>query len=226
MITTEAKINVEMEITENLYLISVSLEKYRKWIPGMFMQLSLDVKSASEPWLDGRAFSFASWGNKKALILVRKEGDFTRTLISRAKEGFTGTIRYPFGNFLLNSDSEKVFLSGGAGVSVFLSYLDFKNLNRSDNKALEIFHNTKSSKESLENIYWNRVPEHVKIHQYITDKRDDNFTGRLNPESLFDHINNMETKEFYICGPPVFTDYWIEKIISRGIIPHSEKWIN
>lgn len=65
----------------------------------MFKQISLERKNASEPWLDNRAFSFASWGSDEASILVRKEWNFMTTLILKVKEGFITSVRYPFGNF-------------------------------------------------------------------------------------------------------------------------------
>ena len=89
MITTNAFISIEKKISENVFVLSVEIERYREWIPGMFMQVSLEQKSASEPWLDSRAFSFASWGSRKAKILVRKEGYFTSTLIEKSLDGFT-----------------------------------------------------------------------------------------------------------------------------------------
>ena len=226
MITTKAIFKIEKEINENLYLISVTLEKYKKWVPGMFMQVSLDNKSASEPWLDSRAFSFASWGSEKALILVRKEGTFTTRLISDAKKGFSGTVRYPFGNFLLLPDSSMVFVAGGAGISVFLSYLDYMNLEDHHTNELEIFHSAKSSEESIKRIYWNEIPLSIKLYQFITDKADINYTGRLTTDFLFSHTDNFSRKRFYICGPPQFNEYWIESLNDKGIIPYTEQWIN
>ena len=226
MITSEAIVKIEKKITENLYLLSVALKKYKSWIPGMFMQLSLETKSASEPWLDSRAFSFASWGSEKAMILVRKEGNFTRTLISKSKKGFKGTVRYPFGNFLLMPKSNMVFLAGGAGISVFLSYLDFINLENSQTNDIQIFYSAKTSDETIEQIYWNKVPLSTNIHQYITNKYDSNFTGRLTPKCLFTNIGNFEGKNFYICGPAQFNEYWKGKLNEKGIISYTEQWIN
>lgn len=226
MITTNAIIKIEKEITESMYLISVSLERYRKWIPGMFLQLSLETKTASEPWLDSRAFSFASWGNEKALLLIRKEGNFTRSLISKAKDGFLGTVRYPFGNFLLNDESPKVFLAGGAGVSVFLSYLDYLRLIKNKPTTLNIFHSVKNSNETIEKIYWNRIPEFVNVYEFITNHNDINFTGRFTSELLFNKFNEVKDTDFYICGPPQFIDYWSKKLQEKGIKPHLEQWIN
>ena len=179
MITTNAEIRVERELSERLFILSVTLERYKQWVPGMFMQISLERKSASEPWLDSRAFSFASWGCDKASILVRKEGNFTTTLISKAKEGFTTSVRYPFGNFLLTSDRNKIFIAGGAGVSVFLSYLDYLNVKIDTSEKVLLFHSARKECESLRKIYTKSVANNVLLKQFITDRNDPNYTGRL-----------------------------------------------
>ena len=226
MITSDAEIKIEKKITDNLYLLSVKLDKYRKWTPGMFMQLSLEKKGASEPWLDSRAFSFASWGSSKALILVRREGTFTQTLISQAQYGFKSTVKYPFGSFLLNENSDKVFLAGGSGISVFLSYLDFLNYRGSQKSCLALFHSVKSSYEELNQIYWDKIPSYTKVYQFITDENDKGYTGRLTDEFLFNRSNKIDNVNFYICGPTRFNDYWASKVKERGLIPRVEQWIN
>ena len=226
MITSDAEIKIEKKITDNLYLLSVKLDRYRKWIPGMFMQLSLEKKGASEPWLDSKAFSFASWGSSRALILVRKEGTFTQSLISKAKYGFKSTVRYPFGSFLLNENFDKVFLAGGSGISVFLSYLDYLNYNDSLNSHLDLFYSAKSSNEDLNHIYWDKILGSTNIYQFITDENDNGYTGRLTDEFLFNHSNKIDNVKFYICGPTRFNDYWSSKVKERGLIPRVEQWIN
>ena len=226
MITTNAEIRLERELSERLFMLSVTLERYKQWVPGMFMQLSLERKSASEPWLDSRAFSFASWGSDKASILVRKEGNFTTTLISKAKEGFITSVRYPFGNILLNSNRNKIFIAGGAGVSVFLSYLDYLNEKIGTSEKVLLFHSVRKECESLEKIYTKGVVNNVLLRQFITNKNDPNYTGRLNVEALSNSVKDINNFEFYVCGPPEFNTYWVENLKMFGIIPKLEQWEN
>lgn len=226
MITTNAEIRVERELSERLFILSVTLERYKQWVPGMFMQISLERKSASEPWLDSRAFSFASWGCDKASILVRKEGNFTTTLISKAKEGFTTSVRYPFGNFLLTSDRNKIFIAGGAGVSVFLSYLDYLNVKIDTSEKVLLFHSARKECESLRKIYTKSVANNVLLKQFITDRNDPNYTGRLTIEALLNTVKDINNFEFYVCGPPEFNNHWIEKLKAFGVIPKLEQWEN
>ena len=135
-------------------------------------------------------------------------------------------MKFPFGNFLLNQNSDKIFLAGGTGISVFLSYLDFLQLEGSQNNILEIFHSAKTSNEAVDQIYWNKIPKSIKISQFITNRNDKGYTGRLTHELLFSNLNRIKDVDVFICGPPQFNDYWIEKIKEHGIIPHVEQWMN
>jgi NAD(P)H-flavin reductase len=226
MITTNATINLERKISDTLFLLSVKIERYKEWIPGMFMQISLEPKTASEPWLESRAFSFANWGNEKAFILVRREGNFTRNLVEKAMKGFKTSVRYPFGYFLLNSNHDKVFLSGGTGVSVFLSYLDYINSKNRENERVLFFHSTKSVDETLRKFYWNTIPSNICLQEFITDGGSNKYTGRMKFECLQSHIKNFSAYDYYICGPPQFSLYWSEKLKSLGIISNLEQWVN
>ena len=226
MITTNAEINIERELSDRLFVLSVKLERYKQWVPGMFMQISLERKSASEPWLDSRAFSFASWGSDEASILVRKEGNFTTTLILKAKEGFITSVRYPFGNFLLNSDRDKIFIAGGAGVSVFLSFLDYLNAKNYTTEKVLLFHSAKRECESLRKIYTKSAANNVLLRQFITDKNDPNYTGRFTIRGLLDSFKGTHNFEFYVCGPPEFNNYWTEELKVFSIIPKLEQWEN
>jgi 2-polyprenylphenol hydroxylase and related flavodoxin oxidoreductases len=125
MITTEVEVKLEKLISDTLGIFTIKPDKLVKWIPGMFLQLSLTRKTASEPWLDSKPFSIASWGGEEMKIIVRKEGKFTTSLFDMASEGFVSSIKYPLGNFYLDGRGKKIFIAGGAGISVFTSYLDF-----------------------------------------------------------------------------------------------------
>ena len=226
MITTNAEIKIKRVISENLFLLSIKLERYKQWVPGMFMQVSLGEKNASEPWLDGRSFSFASWGSERALILVRKEGIFTTTLVSRAKEGFVTSVRYPFGNFLLNSKNNKIFIAGGAGVSVFLSYLDYINLTDNAPEKVLLFHSAKRHSEGVKNIYTGAIPNNVSLKQFITNNNDSKYTGRPTIDSSMQLTSDISNFEYYVCGPPEFNLYWLEELKRFDVIPKLEHWEN
>jgi len=226
MITTVAEISKIRDIGGNLVLISVNLDRYKEWIPGMFLQLSLEEKGASEPWLDSRAFSFASWGSSDARILVRKEGSFTTSLIERSAAGFRSSVRYPFGSFLLTSNKNKVFMAGGGGISVFLSYLDYLNDGRDSYNKVILIHTAKKMDEGINAIYQRKIPDNVTVKQYITDIDSKFYTGRISSSEVRDILVDTGEWEFYLCGPPNFEDFWSNELKSKGKSVKMERWIN
>ena len=226
MITTNAEIKMEKELSESLFLLSVTLRKYKQWIPGMFMQISLNEKTASEPWLDGRSFSFASWGSDKASILVRREGIFTATLIDLSKDTFITSVRYPFGHFLLDSMKSKVLIAGGAGVSVFLSYLDYLKYANNIVGNVLLVHSVKRKSEGVKNIYTNSIPDNVTIKQFLTKRDEPGYTGRPSIKVIKNSISDLSNREYFICGPPKFNSYWQRELRNLGITPRIEQWEN
>ena len=224
MITTNAEIKMEKEVSESLFLLSVTLERYKQWYPGMFMQISLREKTASEPWLEGHSFSFASWGSGKASILVRKEGIFTTTLIDLSRDTFITSVRYPFGDFLLNSIKSKVLIAGGAGVSVFLSYLDYLKYANDITGNVLLVHSVKRKSESVKNIYTNDIPDSVTVKQFITKSDEPGYTGRPSIKVIQNSVFDMNNREFFICGPSKFNSYWQGELRNLGITPRIEQW--
>lgn len=226
MITTKAEIHVKKEISESLFLISVTLQKYKQWVPGMFMQISLKERTASEPWLDGHSFSFASWGSEEALVLVRKEGAFTTELVHKSMDGFSTSVRYPFGDFMLNLGNNKVFIAGGAGISVFLSYIDYINLAQDISESVSLLHVAKRKSESVSNIYSKHIPNSVSIMQYITNRDETSYTGRPTVDDLRNAVPDLSEKDCFICGPPGFNLYWRSQLKCLGISHKEEQWKN
>ena len=227
MITSSVNISLSKRISDTLFLLDLAIEKFHPWIPGMFLQLSLHQKSGSEPWLDSRAFSIASWGKPEAKLLVRMEGNFTRELIDRAKNGFQTSMRYPFGSFLLNSHDSKVFLSAGAGVSVFLSYIDYIKTNNIGEEVI-MFHQVRRNEEALRRIYWDDLPDNFLIRQYVSNERSgEHKFGRFSLLDLNKELARpLEKYVFYICGPPSFSVEWSRILGSKGLKVKAESWTN
>ena len=225
MITTDADVKLERLVSDTLGIFTIRPEKAVNWIPGMFLQLSLSRKTASEPWLDSKPFSIASWGGNELKIIVRREGKFTTSLFEKGSEGFIGTVKYPLGNFYLNGKMSKFFIAGGAGISVFTSFLDFMIKNGLEEK-LYLMHSVKRSSESVSSFYWFKLPENVTLISNIP--RGDHPEGklpRLTAEDLKGRFNDTNNLQYYLCGPPDFIDYWRSILVENGSTVKMESWL-
>lgn len=225
MITTDAEIVLESEISQTLAVFRVVPEKKANWIPGMFMQLSLDRKSASEPWLDSKPFSIASWGDRFMRIIVRREGKFTTELFSLGESGISGSVKYPLGNFLINAGGSKVLLAGGAGISAFTAYLDFAH-KRGFEDQVYLYHSSRTRQESLSAFYWGEISDNVTMNIKLTREQVDGVYGRrFTLDDLKEGIIDVDSYEYYVCGPPGFTKYWVESLEGEKLRVRSESWI-
>ena len=64
------------------------------------------------------------------------------------------------------------------------------------------------------------------LKQFITDRNDPIYTGRLTIEALLNKVKDINNFEFYVCGPLEFNNHWIEKLKAFGVIPKLEQWEN
>ena len=225
MITTDAEVKLERLVSDTLGIFTIRPEKVVNWIPGMFLQLSLSRKTASEPWLDSKPFSIASWGGKELKIIVRREGKFTTSLYQKGSEGFIGTVKYPLGNFYLNGKMRKFFIAGGAGISVFTSFLDFMIKNGLEEK-LYLMHSVKRSSESVSSLYWFKLPENVTlISNTSRGVHPEGKLPRLTAEDMKGYFDDANNFQYYLCGPPGFTKYWMETLGKEKVKVKSESWI-
>ena len=126
----------------------------------------------------------------------------------------------------MTSGRNKIFIAGGAGISVFLSYLDYLNAKIGTSEKVLLFHSVRKECESLRKIYTKSVANNVLLKQFITDKNDPNYTGRLTIEALLHTVKDINNFEFYVCGPREFNNHWIEKLKVFGVIPKLEQWEN
>lgn len=225
MITTDAELKLERLVSETLGIFTIKPDKLVKWIPGMFLQLSLTRKAASEPWLDSKPFSIASWGGKEIKIIVRKEGKFTNSLFGIPEEGIICSMKYPLGNFFLNQPGKKIFLAGGAGISVFTSYLDFSAQNNIIDKIV-LLHSTSSPHEFLMSFYWNRLPPNIRAYSNfpaINDCKGGKFRFKI--EMLNSIVNDLNSWSSYACGPNGYLSYWRDALSAIGLKLKSESWL-
>jgi len=215
------------EIDETLKLITFEIYKYIPWEPCMFLQLSLDSYDPSQPWPESRAFSFASWGNKQAKILVRRAGDFTTRLFNELKEGATFFIRYPFGDFILSDSDDKVFIAAGAGISVFLSYIDYY-VKKELSKEILIFHSVRNTRELVGNYLDYQIPQSIKLFQFVTREKSMEYPNRrMTVDDILSKVDPKKRYQYYICGDDTFVEYFSNQLKNSGIeAVHTESWNN
>ena len=89
----------------------LELEKERKYNPGSFVQLTLDLVTASDIWPESRTFSIASYEKGVMKFIIKNVGSYTSRIFSELEVGKKCTIKYPFGDlFKKNQGMRSTYL--------------------------------------------------------------------------------------------------------------------
>ena len=187
-----------------------------------------------------RAYSMANYPEEKGIIMLnvriaspppRTEGlapGQMSSYIFNLEEGDEVTISGPFGEFFAKeTDSEMVFIGGGAGMAPMRSHI-FDQLERiGTDRKLTFWYGARSLREMFYVEDFDRLDanhDNFEWHVALSDPQDeDNWTGDtgfihnvLYENYLKDHPA-PEDCEFYMCGPPMMNQAVINMLHDLGV---------
>jgi len=187
-----------------------------------------------------RAYSMASYPEEEGIIMlnVRIASPPPRTpdvppgqmssYIFNLKPGDSATISGPFGDFFARpTDSEMIFIGGGAGMAPMRSHIfdQFKRLDT--NRKVSFWYGARSLREAFYIEDFDSIQrdyENFQWHLALSEpQEEDHWTGLtgfihqvLYDNYLKDH-KAPEDCEYYICGPPMMNDAVIQMLIDLGV---------
>ncbi len=187
-----------------------------------------------------RAYSMANYPLEKGIIMLnvriaspppRTEGlppGQMSSFIFNLKEGDEVTISGPFGEFFAKeTDSEMVFVGGGAGMAPMRSHI-FDQLERiKTDRKITFWYGARSKREMFYVEDFDRLAaehDNFEWHVALSDPMDednwDGYTGFihnvLHENYLKDH-EAPEDCEFYMCGPPMMNQAVINMLHDLGV---------
>jgi ferredoxin-NADP reductase len=212
---TQAKVVKVIEHSKDIREYILELEKERKYNPGSFVQLSLDLVTASDIWPESRTFSIASYEKGVMKFIIKRVGTYTSRLFDELNVGKKCTIKYPFGDlFNKNSVNENhLFIAGGVGITPYLSLIKYYELsNLLDN--ISLFYSAKYFEdlihyESLKGM----LGENMEV--FITREKCYNCHNKRITLEDINRIADAETN-IYICGSKSFNLDYKELLIKSG----------
>lgn len=225
-VVTQAEVLSIIDLTENIKEFVLKPEKYRRFEPGAFLQLSLDIISASDYWPDSRTFSIACNYNKEKTIklIIKKVGNYTSRIFNELIIGSTLTLKYSFSDMFLPEDDNKsniVCIAGGTGIVPFFSFIEYlKEEDQIDR--MKLYYSAKNEEEFLNfDFIKDELNKNVKF--YCTQSETDlAINGRI---KISDISNYSKQDNFYICGSAEFIDYFSYKLSELGFENiHFDKW--
>ncbi len=197
-------------------LVLKPVGKALQFLPGQFAYISIDSPGFRT---DEHPFSLASAPNDSYLHLgVKPLGELT-TKLATLPLGAGVKVYGPYGTFgdrLLASNKDSVWIAGGVGVTPFLSLLKYYTLNPVSKKIWFFYVN--KTRQDLD--YLNEMQEdcskvgNIKIIPYPSAER-----GRFSVDAIKPEILNYKDKLFLLCGPRQMMEDLTWQLVSAGVHP-------
>jgi ferredoxin-NADP reductase len=187
--------------------------------PGQFVNVTANVTPQNRI---RRAYSIASSPLDPEIVLTVKKMEFGRLskyLCDVVKEGDSLNVRGPYGRFVLDRDTDLVFIAGGSGVVPFRSMWRFIRQTKSEQKICLLY----ASKSARHIIYRDELEELAREHRVVhtftanNDPAWEGYSRRIDADMLKEVIGDFTGKLFYACGPPTLCECVVGILSGFGV---------
>lgn len=187
--------------TDNIY--TLTLRPSKQWAAfhaGQFVQLSVEKKGA----MLTRTFSvscapdhFLSTGEITLTIRSHEDGAVTPWIKHSLKNGDFVYISEAQGDFQLSlSSKDKVFIAGGSGITPLYSILSQNQSKTWFQDAQLIFYVNNNQALFFAEKLSHLQSKGMQLTVIYSDEQ-----GFISQDHLSEFVNDISSKEFYICGP-------------------------
>jgi len=193
-----------------------------------------------------RAYSMANYPNEKGIMKFNVRiaspppgtdfppGEMT-SYIFNLKEGDKLTIFGPFGDFFAQeTDSEMIFIGGGAGMAPMRSHIFDQLLRLNSNRKITFFYGARSFREMFYTEEYDALEEkyenfswHVALSDPDPKDNWDGYTGFIHQvihDQYLKYHEAPEDCEYYMCGPPMMMDACFKMLDDLGVEPEAIKF--
>lgn len=210
---------VKKIIDHKMHVYSIFLSSSKrlpKFTPGQFLHLTLDNYDPSKSWPESRIFSIAGTylDNSELRITYSVKGKYTRRMEQELKPGSEVWIKMPYGDFVIDQDSDVVLLAGGTGITAFMAFIE--SIDKNFNNSVVLVYGAKTD-DLL--IFRDRIEAIALANQkltvnYFIEKRTGisqnprmtmNSTvtqGIISVDSILPLIKDSKKVKYYLSGPP------------------------
>jgi len=145
----------------------------------------------------------------KIILTFKNMGGFTKEL-SNLKVGDKLSISKPFGNdfvFDEKNNNNYIILSGGTGITPFMSIIRFILAKNKTNKII-LFNGNLTQNDIIFNEELNKInseQENIRVINVLSNPTDTcqyDCKGFIDENTIKDYVDNLQDYKFMICGPP------------------------
>ena len=197
---------------EGIYTLEFeSLNGVYKYHPGQFLHLAIDSEyDGSGQWPISRCFSMQSNPEEsKIRITYAVKGQFTKQMEKELKVGTEIWLKLPYGDLFSKAHNRvnTVFISGGTGITPFLSLFTHESFRKYSNPRIYL-----GFRSTAYNIYSNELNfvKHIDPVIFYED-----LNGNLNISRIFSE--NGINCDYFLSGPPAMIKSFKLGLISRGV---------
>ncbi len=143
------------------------------------------------------------------VLAIKALGDCT-TRIQSVQAGVAARVQGPYGQFLAGtSASPSLWIAGGIGITPFVARLRAGDLTA----PTELIYTYRSAESAA---YVPELQEHAE-HQPLFELRTLVAQDARPVFALFDDMQDLSSREVYLCGPPSFIRAVVEELKRRGV---------
>ena len=223
------KVRESAEIT-SFYLYPTDGGKVADFLPGQYITVRLYVPELKVLQPRQYSISCAPNGEYYRISVKREHGNSERPggyvsnlLHQEVKEGDIIELAAPAGDFTLHPDAgtPAVFISGGVGLTPFMSMLEYLIQSGKD-RSITWIHGCRGYEV---HAFKDRVTElsdrhttmavHTFYDKLETEVGDNYYEGHVDLEKVHDAI--VADADYYICGPGVFIKKQLDYLRSQGV---------
>ena len=190
-----------------------SLAGRYKYHPGQFLHIALDEDyDGSSQWPDSRCFSMQSNPNEETIkITYAVKGEFTHQMEQHLKVGSEVWLKLPYGDLFTqpHNKANTVFISGGTGITPFLSLFTHESFREYTNPHIYLGFRSKDY-----NIYQDELSR-ICISSQLLKSYYENEDGILNIQKIFNE--NGSNSNYFISGPPLMIRAFKHVLITNSV---------
>lgn len=171
-----------------------------RFLPGQFLHLALDPYEPGGFWPESRVFSIASSPDERDRLLITfaVKGAFTTRMERELHPGGDVWVKFPYGEFVVDTARDAVMFAGGTGVTAFTSFL--QSLPSDHAGRVQLFYGARTADLF---VYGELVEACARtVPSLRCSLVCEETQGRLEVGAAWPVIEALRDPLFYLSGPP------------------------